>query len=370
VQFLAFSIGGREVSKMMPERLSFLVKYLKENYLAPSERIAPPLILKGETGVGKSWVLNRLYSEFGSNIADIPIRPVLVPFQLTASNLVTNISIAVEKEKRDALLDQKTGSFITGRTKFLLLMEGIDRLYNVPFGQEQGPPKKAIGAGASHLMQLQQARELRGYLIENSNNLSFIATSGPDLRFTEDADLPFFNFFNVIEVKPLSSQESLDYITMRVKECRPDLELLDIVIKLYGSLVVDIADGSIVLLNMFVGALSEASRQNKVGLSQNHRSNHFLTIYFGKLTPYVELIIQNLSYVERLLVDELIRLSANFSSRDIGRLDINLSRVLAKLESKGVIESVGETRKTSYRFRKESFRSWLRFHKRLELRYE
>lgn len=351
----------------MPERLSFLVNYLKDTYLAQSEQIVPPLILKGERGVGKSWVLNSLFTYLQTTIDSPQVIPIFVPFQLTGSNLVVNTSRLVDKAKHDALNDQKVGGLSATNLKFLLLMEGIDFLYNVSSGREHGLPKKAIGVISSQMTQFQHARELRSYLIENCKNVSMIATSSPDLRFTEDPDLPFFNFFNVIEVKPLSSQEALSYISYQVKEYQPTLELLEVLIQLYGPLIVDIADGSLALLNVFVAALFESSGRNQHDTSQNQLINKFKSLYFSNISPYVELASQNLSYVDRLLVDELVALGPTFTSKEVAHLPINLSKTFSNLESKLVIERTGKTRKSGFRFKKESFRSWLRFNKRLGL---
>ncbi len=351
----------------MPDRLLFLVKYLKDTYLTPTEQIVPSLILKGERGVGKSWVLNSLFTYLQTRIDSPQVIPIFVPFQLTGSNLVVNTSRLVDKAKHEVLNDQKVGGLSPSNLKFLLLMEGIDFLYNVSSGREHGLPKKAMGVSSSQMTQFQHARELRSYLIENSKNVSMIATSSSDLRFTEDPDLPFFNFFNVIEVKPLSSQEALSYITSQVKADQPTLDLLELLIQLYGPLIVDIADGSLALLNIFVAALIGSSVRNQQGTPQNQLINKFKSLYFSNISPYVDLVNQNLSYVERLLVDELVCIKPTFTRKDVAHLPINLSKTFSNLESKSVIERTGKTRKSGFRFKKQSFRSWLRFNKRLGL---
>lgn len=352
---------------MMPKRLKFLVGYLKDKYLAPSDRPPPSLLLRGDMGAGKSWVLNQIFLDLEQNSDTTSLVPVRVPFQLTATNLVVNISKVLEKAKRSSIMGGKLNHADAQKKKFLLLIEGVDRLYNPPSARELSVPRRAIGSGASFITQVQHARELRAFLIENSKNVSVIATSNHDIRFIEDPDLPFFNFFNLIEVKPLSSQESLDYVASQLKGNPTADSLFALLVRLYGHVLIEIADGSIALLNLFVGGLFEISSRLGKGGVKKDAVEHFLALYFSNITPYVELTIQSLSFTERLLVDELTRAPTQFSSKDIDPLEINLSKTLSNLGAKLVIERVGEARPAAYRFRKESVRSWLRYHRRIDL---
>lgn len=340
---------------MMPKRLSFLRDYICSKIKESKNGSVPPLLLKGASGVGKSWLLKEIEDEINKNDKLIGIS---IPLVLNANNLVSKISqLASVKEKE---LKSKKGD-AKKNVSFVILLEGIDSLFNV--SKDFRSKNKVFGKSAEYSHQIQHASELRSYLIENSRKISIIASSSENTQFIEDPDLPFYNFFNLIEVNSLNEIESLEYINEKIGKNRKALEIIDDLNKMDQHWPLHLTEGLISYINLFTGTALEVTTQK---ISTKETLNDFLVHYFNKIDPLVVKTIDNMSYSEKGLVDFICTLPFTFEARQINYPGINLSRSLSSLVNKQILIPAPD-RPNSFQFKSHVFRSWIRFNKRLDI---
>lgn len=342
---------------MMPKRLSFLSDYICSKLSENKGGAIPPLLLRGPTGSGKGWVLSQIVTQLNKSERFIPI---VVPYMLNASHLVSRVSQTVANKEKE--LKQKKGDAKKRDSgySYVILMEGIDVLFNV--NRDFRSQKKVFGKSAEYSQQIQHASELRSYLLENSRKVSIIASSSENTQFIEDPDLPFYNFFNLIEVNPLNEIESIEYINEKIGKHKQAMEIVSELDKKNPHWPTHLTEGLISNVNLFVGTALEVVVVNNT----NNKLKQFLIQYFNKLDPLLEKIVDGMSYSEKGLVDHLCSLPMTFDKRQIRHTGTNLSRSISTLVNKQIL-TPSPNRENSFQFKSPVFRSWLRFNKQLEI---
>lgn len=339
----------------MPKRLSFLRDYICSKIKESKNGSIPPLLLKGPSGVGKSWLLKEIEGEINKNDRLVGIS---VPLVLNANNLVSKISSLVStKEKELKIKKSETKKTVS----YVILLEGIDTLFNI--NKDFRSKKKVFGKSAEYSHQIQHASELRSYLIENSRKITLIASSSENTQFVEDPDLPFYNFFNLIEVNALNEIESIEYVNEKIGKNKKAAEIIQDLEAADPHWPLHLTEGLISYINLFAGTALEIAAAKHPA---NKQLNEFLVNYFNKLDPLVGKIVDSMSYSEKGLVDLLCTLPFTFEARNINYPGINLSRALSFLVNKHILIPASD-RPSSFQFKSHVFRSWLRFSKGLDV---
>lgn len=342
----------------IPKRTEYLANYLLSGIGSSKNTIAPTLI-KGPEGCGKSWITYLICSDLEKQ--NSTILPVQVPYQLSGKNLVKNINRSIELGEQ-ALAQKGESLGDIRKRRVVLFVDRIDRLFNLT-GKEKTPekPKKVMGRAASNISQIMHAAELRSYLIERRERVSIICTSELDTRFMDDADLPFFNFFNVIEVKALSPDESREFLVSNFSENKKGLELFQLLESFSVHTIDTLTEGLIANINLLSSSLNECLESHKKNRMEIKLIEKMLAGYFNKISPAVEGKISQMSYSERVLIDEVIRLPGQFRLRDLSASDRKVSKLISSLREKGFLEPSLPTGTLYYKMTSSMLRSWLRY---------
>ena len=134
----------------------------------------------------------------------------------------------------------------------MLIWDGLDKLYNI-FSHDGSSksPKRSYGAGSPINQKISYAAELRSFLIENSNKVTLVGTT-THTDFMTDEDLPFFNFFNIINIEQLNHDESIEYVKSKIERNNKAIKLFEIVTSSERTAGINICDGKISYLNISI----------------------------------------------------------------------------------------------------------------------
>lgn len=349
---------------MTPVMIQNTAAYLSLQYSGKQSGLPPPFILKGPEGTGKSWVVTKLQKAVESNRAS-GIVAVRVPMQLNPEGLVHNIQQYISFCKFQYLKRSTEISNMASDLKVVLLIENIDRLFNLG-GRDRGfvLPTRAKGAGAAKFAQVQHASEFRSFLIENNRHIGLIATAGEDTSFMEDPDQPFFQFFNVLELRHLSEPEATLYFKDKLGDDHLQVSLVEFLSNFTSSWITNLTDGKISYLNLLAATVNEiAEEEGANSLKLEKLIETLLDLYFYKVVPNLELQIERLSYQEKHALDRIALLPDHFFSKDVEDISSNVSLVMGSLRSKGIIEQAVETGAVRYKMRSTCLKAYLRFQK-------
>lgn len=344
----------------LPKRTEYLVNYLF-NQFKELKNPSPPFLLKGCEGSGRSWILSLLAEKLSKEQNLLVIK---IPFLLNGQGLVEFINEEINRIKSSRIKLEQISE--VRKKKIVLILEGLDRLFSL-HGRDpyKEMPRKAKGRGATQIQQIFHASELRSFLLENRSKVSLVGSSDLEAKFMNDPELPFFNFFNVIEIKPLSPDESRNYLSsqlgnsMEIKKIVEELEYLSL------DAIHQLTEGLISYLNLFRDA------SLKVFISKTKKIDYkmlqdILESYFISITPYMMNKVNQLSYSEGALIDRMAFLPPQFRGRDIKFDDQKISKYLIYLKKKGfIIFSPQDS--SYYKMTSSIFRSWLRFRKGMEI---
>lgn len=341
----------------IPKRTDYLTNYLFESIVSSKTPLAPTL-LKGAEGCGKSWVMSLLHSRLDKEMSVIP---VWAPYQLSGDGLAQNILRAIEVKEQE--LVQKLGSYAdVKKRKIIVFLDRIDRLFNLTGREKQLTlPKKAKGLGAAYFAQIAHASELRSLLIEKRDRISIVATSEADTRFMDDPEQPFFNFFNVIEVKPFSPDESREFLLSKIEAFPKAVELFKVLEGMSVDSVGQLTEGLISYILLLSSSLIEGALNAKSKTNDFKLLNQMLLIYFNKISPAMESKIALLSYSERALVDQACKLPYQFRTRDVRLPEKTVYKHVLNLKTKGVLDPATPTSTLYYKISSSTFRAWLRY---------
>lgn len=352
---------------MTPEKITNITKYVVGLFLDSrrEQAIPPPVIIKGGRGTGKSWILNSVFKELKEKQSVTGLIPVRVPLHLNATFLLQSIQREMDLSKIK-FLDAVSDAGIAKRTRFLLFIDEIDALFNTDVREKM--PARAFGRGASQFSQIQHAAQLRSFLIENNEKVSLLTTSNQDIRFTEDPEQPFYNFFNLLELSPLDSAQSSTYFFDRLKSTNDSLGLTRVIRGFNPDWIQNLTDGKILHIHFLVDVFKKIELED-LGTPKSLEDvlETILTTYFLKLTPYYELELSKLSYQEKLLVDLISLLHDGFTSREVQGFDSNISLVTTKLKDKLFLNVEGEGHAAKYYFASTSLKAFLRFFKKTNM---
>ena len=356
----------------LPKSYRSIIDHLGKAYSTRSLR--PPTIIKGPRGSGKSWILYMLFKRLSENSKSTNIIPVKVPMQLNALNLISIIRKEIEKAQ-STFIAEMAGKEppASNKLKYVLLIENIDELFNLrPEGE------KNVSARIKTHSPSFFASELRRFLIENSNKITLFATTGIEIRFTEDPDQAFFEFFNIIELTPFSELESQHYIFTSLERSKiiqnRFKKLIDIFHTLNEYSLTELTDGNISLLNLFIDTVSSMNPQKGTGEKHIDVISDFFNGYFYRIAPHMQIIINQLSYNERILVDRIALAPTPFRLKDISfkkadtsLQNLNFSLYMKNLIKKDLVVTLNDG--LVYMLSSQALKAWIRFHKRLNNRY-
>ena len=345
---------------MKPKRLKYLVNFLTQNFFESDDNLPAPLILKGDFGVGKSWVLHDIYEALTKSTQSAVI-PLLIRFHLTARGLVDELSFEIQSHLKNHDLNKLKGGAEKKPPRFVILIDRVDQLYNIFSYDGAGKaPKRAFGAGSAILKKIQLSSELRSFLIENATHVTIIGTS-KYIDFMTDESFPFYNFFNIIEIKPLDHDESVEYVKEKLHTTQQALKLFSILNDFSGDHGIDLCDGKISYLNLFIGSILEATQLKLKNNSE--RVKHLYSLFFSKITPYIDHHIEQLSDGEKVLLDAVINLSDTFSSKEVPTLDVNTSKLLKSLVNKEILFEEGRSKNKRYQLASVAMKLWIKYKK-------
>ena len=188
-----------KIEEYLPQKYRNALDSLLKFYSAKTLR--PPTLIKGHYGTGKSWLLQLVYHEFKRRSDETLVLPLFLPLQLNADGLLNSISTEMESAASKFLSSSMSEKQLPSKIRYMIFIENIDRLYNLPTPGGVFSRPKRIGRGKSQYSQMQYASELRRFLIENTGRVSLFASSGKETPFTEDPGQPFYEFFNVVKIE-------------------------------------------------------------------------------------------------------------------------------------------------------------------------
>lgn len=340
----------------MPDRIQVITKYI-EDLFSENETLPAPLILKGDDGVGKSWILSELFKRLIKKKQNI--YPIRINYQLSSVGLVDVIKKQMKKLEDSVNLESTLDKPRTN-IKFVLIWDSFDRLYNIYKHDNISQfPKRNYGAGSPIIQRIQHSSELRSFLIENSTKVTMIGASQM-VDFMTDEELPFFNFFNIITINALDELESEKYIKNNIAHNNKAEDFYKIISSsnLYSGLKV--CDGRISYLNLFSDCLLE--NYNDCG-SLKEFLEKFYSSYFKKLNPFMELSLGELSEVEKEFLSSLLTFKKN---RNAGAaIDMrNMSRVVKNMINKKILTPDSGTKK-GYTLCSVAQEEWIAYNNRL-----
>lgn len=309
----------QKYSNLIDEIISRALKYAEKG------KVLPPVIIKGGPYSG-AYIINReIYKKINIG-ADKNINTMLVGYKLTGSSLTSEISNEV------LVNNQKV------KKPTIVFIDGIDRLLNLSTKDVQRGAKRGRGAKSAEI--IDESHSLRKLLLENSNKLSIIASSGDNPSFMENPDLPFYKFFNEINVSPLSPQESAKYVFNQLKK-NSNFDIKMEWLSDLGSASFEwpyrLTGGNLILLQRLIQVASHNSKMLSNANNKSIKVQTFLDEYFFQIQPLLYLETELYSR-EELRFIELAALADNiFSLKNIGFGKGNTSLVAKKLVEKNML---------------------------------
>lgn len=227
------------------------------------------------------------------------------------------------KSAEDILLN-----FLNGKS-LLILIENFD----------------SILKGIDRKNAVQELAKLRDF-IQQHNQLSFIATSQSLINSLSDNQNPLYGFFNIIQLKRLTLDESFEYVK-KVALSENNDELVQFLETHDGKghleAIHQFTKGNHRLLLVFFDFLKAEFRSNL--------SDVFLKS-IDELKPYYESFIRNLAPQQQKIVQYLCLQRNPQKGADIGRncfLDKNtVSKQLSELQLLGYVSAVNEKGRDKY----------------------
>lgn len=341
----------------MPDRIMGITTYIEELF-SETGTLPAPLILKGDDGVGKSWILSELFKRLLKNKERI-IYPIRINYQLSSVGLVDSIKKQMKRLEDNVNLGLTLNRPRT-EVKFVLIWDSFDRLYNIYKHDNISQfPKRNYGAGSPIIQRIQHSSELRSFLIENSTKVTMIGASQM-IDFMTDEDLPFFNFFNIIAINSLDEIESEKYINSNIEHNESAKQFYKIISNsnLYSGLKV--CDGRISYLNLFADCLLENYNDCD---SLKEFLEKFYSSYFKKLNPFMELSLGELSEVEKEFLSTLVTSKKNQGT--VPSIDMrNMSRVVKNMINKKILVPDSSPKK-GYFLCSSAQEEWIAYNNRL-----
>lgn len=345
----------------MPKRLQYIISLIIKRFKKSGNSLPAPLILRGESGVGKSWVLSQLSEQVLDISNEISIVPIVVKYHLTAKNIVTQLKIQIEKQEKKYYFKNEIEGTSKKQLKFVLIWDGLDKIYNI-FSHDRSSksPKRSFGAGSPITQKILYASELRSFLIENVGKVTLVGTS-TYIDFMTDEDLPFFNFFNIINIEALSHDESIDYVQNKIRRNERANKLFEFITSLESSAGIDICDGKISYLNIFSGSILEAV-ETEISKFKD-LIKYFYALFFSKLNPFIDIEIKNLSEGEKILLSEIMDLPNNFHLKDVIDHGLNKTKLMRNLVNKEILSEEGRGKTRIFSIKSEALKKWIRYHR-------
>jgi len=368
----------------IPRRINQITEYLVRLYMDNvGDTLPPPVIIKGHSGTGRSWVLNLIKQKLREqNTYNTCV--INVPIQLSAKNLVRNIIEEISAISPNLMANNQKQGRKNPKQKIVLLIDNIDNLLNIEQGdQSPVPPDKvqksgttkfsrAIGTGAAKFNHIRDVSEFRSFLIENANQITVIASSSQDTSFMEDPEQPFFQFFNLIELKSFNSDELKEFIDNRLSPTEKDIiTYLDDINFDWPTVC---CEGKITYAKFIIDAVKETKNEPDTQLDTEELVRRMILLFLGKISSSIDSVFHNLSYTEKKLLDIAVYLADGFYANQLNTNNEfdgkNISQTLKTLKKKGIIGSDKEMGgyNARYKFESSTFKAYLRYYKNGTLR--
>jgi len=369
--------------KPPPRRITQITEYLVRLYMDnSSSSMPPPVIIRGQSGTGRSWVLNLIKHGLNERERGLNNPYVInVPIQLSAKNLVKNIIEEITSISPNLSVGNNKQGRKSPRQKIVLLIDNIDHLLNLEKGDQlplspekivqlgSDKFKRAKGSGAAKFHHILDVSEFRSFLIENSSWITVIASSGEDISFMEDPDQPFFQFFNLIDLKPFNPDEIREFIKERLRSSvKSSLRSHNDALTLLDSTNYDwpnvLTEGRITYAKFVIDAIKETGDEfSNKPVKDEDLLNRGILLFLSKIHPYTDSILNNLSYTEKKLLDIAIFLPDGFYANQLNGFEGNISQTLKTLKKKEIISSDKEGHNARYKFVSSVFKTYLRYYK-------
>jgi hypothetical protein len=350
---------------LIPSTVKAIVEHLESTIQSSGSTASPPMILRGPPGVGKSWILKLLHRKLLETATSRAI-PIWIPFKLNPEGLVDTIRRRIASTRTSSLSKNIGKETVDPNPMRLLFLDDIDTLFN--FDSLQSQPmlshSRAHGAGVARSAQAVCAAELRSFLIENAANTTLVATSGEDISFMSDQDLPFFNFFNIINVPTISFDESRHYLIRRTRNKQLLSRIDNIFSSINSSWIYHLTDGKILYLNFLADAVTNMENFPTSSLDS---VADFLQSYFDWVSASAYCDLHRLSFYEKKLVDDAVHQAERFRPSDLRWEERKSSLLMRNLSDKGLLRRHGQGKTVEYSFSSAALKSYLRFRKQFAL---
>lgn len=340
---------------MVPSNIGKIFEDLKHQ--CNQTKILPPsTLISGERGVGKSWLFFHYYKHLLMNKKKNHIHPLYFGYQLSAQSLIESINRKIYELESESILSKKNDE--TATDKFILFVENIDKLFgNI---KSANPKQSSIkGRGINIYKSISHASALRSFLLQQHGKISLFATA-ESIEFMLDEELPFYNYFNLIEITPFNPKESFDYLKKKIQN--EELELLNLMASIKEMDFYTLTEGKMSFLNEYSSSINIASRGKKK--TNIDYISSFLSDYFQKTSIYIQSELDNLSAREKEVLDKLVHLPNEFTTNDIDiiRKGPTLNATLDTLTHKNILSVNKLGNKKTFIFKKSLLKTWLKLY--------
>jgi hypothetical protein len=314
-----------------------------------SERrsVPAPTLIRGNTYEGSHLVIREIHRKLLHQPSE-KIKTFFYPLALTESN-ITN-----ELQKIFANLN------LTKKKPTIFFLEGIDRLFNLSVKHVKR--ELSTGKGANSIQVVEETHRLRKFLLENSNRVTIIATSGPHPTFMQHPDLPFYKFFNEISLTPLHPEETSRFIMGLLKVAKngePTNGWINELAEAAFEWPYALTGGRTVLMHMFLNSIFSLYRLLPVSPRQAS-ATIVVENYLMQIHPMLSMEIDSYSREERRFLERAANFGVFFFLKELNFQEGNASLIAQKLIRKGVLESVPSLN-GKYIFTHRVLRTFLRY---------
>jgi len=341
-KFTPWQTPKEQLDAIFVARMPILDDLTERVMQAASERSHINTLLVGPRGAGKTHLIvmlyNRIEEEIGKGarvqIARMPEESITI---LSYSRLLAAIIEAVESKRKEGfpeeteneglprdyldededLLELRLGVIAKKGGVILVLLENLDEVFS------------QIG--------LDGQRKLR-HLLQANNDLLFIATTSVLDRSMNSSASPFYSFFSVIRLSPLTVEQAQEMLSKIAKE-NGDTDLSD-------YLISDEAKNKLEVASYIAGSYPRVwAIFSKVLTKENlNKISDLLYESFNDLTPYYIDRIKALTPQQRLVVSKLASEDRPLNVQDISKrvkiAEKSVARTIMELKDAGWVEQV------------------------------
>lgn len=346
-----FVIRKKEYKRIISDIEDSTMEYPEQNY-----------IIQGQRGYGKTTLLNRLFLEVkNSEKLNAWLIPIIFPEEQYNIRKLYSLWESIAEE-----LDEIEGFYgiYDGITENEEIEEYEHRSFNILIEYLRKNKKKIllfidnIGDVLNKFSEKEHQR-LREVLM-TCPDIRIVGASSEILEHTSDYSKPFYQFFKVIELKGLSSEETKQLLSTLGDQTQGIDEKIDrnsARIEALRRLTGGVPRTIVLLFDIFMDEEGDSFKD--------------LELILDRVTPLYKHRMDNLSHIEQEIVNTIALNWDAMATKDIAQKmrmpSKNISAQLNKLEKNRVVEKIAENKKNySYQIKERFFNIWylMRFGRR------